>query len=192
MPTNKLAKIYEVRPTRSQYFWMFARTIFSLYFIKEILMLFAFYVINYVRGRKLATIGKKCHISPTVLMRYPERIIIGDNCLLNHNNVLQAGKDKALIKLGDYVQAGPNVQIFAYNHGIENCEIPMILQPYTEQDVIIEDDVWIGAGSIILAGSVIRKGVVVGAGSVVIGELPSNTICAGVPAKVIKERPCGQ
>ena len=151
-------------------------------------MLFAYYLINYIQGRRLAQIGQKCHISPTALLRYPTRIIIGNECLLNHNNVLQAGKKDAVIKMGNYVMCGPNVQIFAYDHGMAMCDVPMIQQPYTEADVIIEDDVWIGAGTIIVAGAKINRGVVVAAGSVVTGELPANTICGGIPAKVIKNR----
>ncbi len=181
-------KIHDVRATKYQYTLMVIRNLFSYTFLKHSCLLFAFYLINYVQGRRYACIGKRCHISPTVLMRYPERIIIGDECLLNHNNVLQAGKRDAVIKIGNYVMCGPNVQIFAYNHGMEQCEIPMIKQPYTEADVVIEDDVWVGAGTTIVAGAVIRRGVVVAAGSVVTGELPENTICGGVPARVIKQR----
>ncbi|MCE5340991.1 MAG: acyltransferase [Planctomycetaceae bacterium] len=181
-------KIYEPATSKIKYSVMILRSIFSIVFIKQILILFAYYIFNYIRGCRIAKIGKRCHISPTVLMRYPERIIIGDDCLLNHNNVLQAGKKDALIKLGNYVMCGPNVQMFAYNHGMDLIDTPMIKQPYTENDIIIEDNVWIGAGSIILAGTIIRSGVVVAAGSVVKGELPPNTICGGVPAKVIKER----
>jgi maltose O-acetyltransferase len=183
-----MEKVYEKRMTKFQYLLISLRYLFSLTFVKLTCKLFAFYLINFVRGRHLARIGQRCHISPTVLMRYPERIIIGDDCLLNHNNVLQAGKKNAVIKLGNCVMCGPNVQIFAYNHCTDLTNEPMIKQPYTEGDIIIEDDVWIGAGSIILAGSKINTGVIVAAGSVVVGELPTNTICGGVPAKIIKPR----
>ncbi|KKR03015.1 MAG: Transferase hexapeptide repeat containing protein [Candidatus Uhrbacteria bacterium GW2011_GWF2_39_13] len=183
-----MKKVYEKKCSKLEYILMVVRNIFSIVFVKQSCILFAFYLINYIHGRRMAKIGKNCHISPTVLMRYPERIIIGNECLLNHNNILQAGKQSAVIKLGDYVMCGPNVSMFAYNHGMENSDIPMIKQPYMENDIIIEDDVWIGAGSIILAGAKINKGVVVAAGSIVTGELPTNSICGGVPAKVIKMR----
>lgn len=188
MNTKNSKYIIEDKPSKIVYFGMSLRSLFSICFVKQILVLFAFYLINYIRGRRLAQIGKKCHISPTALLRYPERIIVGDECLLNHNNVLQAGKQDAVIKIGNHVMCGPNVQIFAYDHGMELCEMPMIKQPYTEADVIIDDDVWIGAGTIIVMGAKINSGVVVAAGSVVTGELPANTICGGVPAKVIKKR----
>jgi len=54
-------------------------------------------------------------------------------------------------------------------------------------EIIIEDDVWIGAKSTILKGVTIGKGAVVAIGSVVTKDVPPNAIVAGVPAKVIKE-----
>ena len=77
---------------------------------------------------------------------------IGSHCLINHNNVLQGGKNKARLILGNCVQTGPNVMMFAFNHGTEMNGVPMIDQDYYEADVIIEDDVWIGACSVITAG----------------------------------------
>ena len=55
-------------------------------------------------------------------------------------------------------------------------------------DIIIEDDVWIGAKATILKGVTIGKGSVVAVGSVVTKSIPPNSIAAGVPAKVIKEK----
>lgn len=181
-------KVNEVRLTRGQYTWEILKTVFSLTFVKHVAMLFAFYVFNYVRPRRLAHIGKCCHISPTALIRYPQNVYIGDHCLLNHNNILQAGKKNAVIRLGNYVMVGPNVQMFSYNHGMDMSDTPMIEQAYTEADIIIEDDVWIGADATILAGAHIEKGVVVAAGSVVNGRLPAYAICGGIPAKPIKAR----
>ena len=54
--------------------------------------------------------------------------------------------------------------------------------------IIIEDDVWIGAGSIILTGVTISKGSVIGAGSVVAKSIPEYSIAVGNPAKVIHRR----
>ncbi len=52
----------------------------------------------------------------------------------------------------------------------------------------IEDDVWIGANSVILDGALIRRGAVVGASSLVMAELEPYSINAGVPAKIIGRR----
>ena len=155
--------------------------------VRNIICIFAYYYVNYIYGRFNAKIGKS-KIHSTVIIRQGERVIIGDNCLINHNNVLQAGKVSGKIIIGNYVQTGPNVMIFAFNHSIEKNNVPMIEQDYYDADVIIEDDVWIGAGTVILAGVKIGSGCVIGAGSVVTKNVPSNSIVAGVPAKFVKDR----
>jgi maltose O-acetyltransferase len=156
--------------------------------IKHLFNSFFYYYVNFVFGRKQSTIGVNSKVHPTVVLRQAERIYIGKHCLINHNNVLQAGKAVGKIIIGDYVQTGPNVMMFAFNHGIEQNNIPMIEQDYMDADIIIEDDVWIGAGSIITAGVTIGKGSIIGAGSVVTKDIPQNVIAAGIPAKVIKQR----
>ena len=57
-----------------------------------------------------------------------------------------------------------------------------------KRNIIIEDDVWIGANSVILPGITIEQGAVIGAGSVVTKDVPSYAIVAGNPAKIIKYR----
>ena len=78
--------------------------------------------------------------------------------------------------------------IFAFNHCTEWNGTPMIEQDYIDADVIIEDDVWIGAGSIINAGVTIGKGAVIGSGSVVTKNVEQYSFAVGSPAKVIKKR----
>ena len=54
-------------------------------------------------------------------------------------------------------------------------------------DVVIGDDVWIGANAVILPGVTIGSHVVVAAGAVVTKDVPANTLVGGVPAKIIKK-----
>jgi len=176
------------RPSKKKYLFIIFRSLFSFTFYKHILNLFAYYMVNYVIGRKDITIGNKSKVHPTVILRQAERIFIGKHCLINHNNVLQAGKFIGKIIIGDYVQTGANVMMFAFNHGTELNGMAMIKQNYYDGDIIIEDDVWIGAGSVILPGVRIGKGAIIASNAVVNKDVPSNAIVGGVPAKILKYR----
>lgn len=174
--------------TKSQYLFDIFKSCFSFSGFRYWFSLWAYIVVNFLVGRRKAKIGKDSNIHPTVILRQGERIEIGDHCLLNHNNVLQAGKEFGKIKIGNYVHTGANVMMFAFNHSIDDVDIPSKLQDYYDADITIEDDVWIGAGSVIVAGVTIGKGCVIGSNSVVTKDIPPYTIAAGVPAKVIRSR----
>ena len=156
--------------------------------LKQFTYLVSYYFVNIIYGKIICKIGRNSKIHPTVILRQPERIFIGSNCLINHNNVFQAGKDKAKIIIGDFVQTGPGVMIFAFNHGMDKSNIPMIDQDYIDQDVIIQNDVWIGAGSIITPGTKIGEGAIIASGSVVTKDVEAFSIVGGVPAKFIRYR----
>lgn len=92
------------------------------------------------------------------------------------------------ITIGNDVIMGPNVQIFSENHNFDRLNIPIKEQGVTRQAVSIGNGCWIGAGATILAGVQIGEGCVIAAGSVVTKSVPANTVAAGVPARVIKNR----
>lgn len=93
-----------------------------------------------------------------------------------------------LIRIGNNVMMSPRVSIYAENHVFEDPALPMKDQGVNRQFVVIEDDCWIAANSIILAGVTIGKGSVIAAGSVVTKDIPPYSIAAGVPAQIIKQR----
>lgn len=64
----------------------------------------------------------------------------------------------------------------------------MNVQPYVQKDIIVGNDVWLGANSVILAGTTIGDGTIVAAGAVVTKDLPPYVIAAGIPARPIKAR----
>ena len=160
----------------------------SLQGLIYLLKLYGYFIINNLHGRKIAQIGRNTKIHPTVIIRGAINVVIGSGCYFNHNTILNGGKENAKLIIGNNVQTGPNVAFYAYNHAFNNRNLLIEQQGYYEADIVIEDDVWIGANSVILAGVHIGRGVVVGAGSVVTKDLPPYSVCAGSPARVLKER----
>lgn len=183
-----MQKVEFDRPKKYQYFKIIIRNILSLSFYKHIAYYVLYFIVNMSNGRRIIKIGKNSKIHPTVILREAQRIIIGDNCLINHNNVLQAGRKTAVIRIGNYVHTGPGVMMFAYNHSYDDINIPSILQEYYDGDIVIDDDVWIGAGTIILAGTKIGRGSIIAANSLVNKDVPSFVVVGGIPAKIIKNR----
>jgi acetyltransferase-like isoleucine patch superfamily enzyme len=78
--------------------------------------------------------------------------------------------------------------IIPANHRFDDLERPIHEQGLTRKGIRVEDDVWIGSGSVILDGTVIGAGSVVAAGSVVRGDVAPGEIVGGVPAKRIGNR----
>lgn len=92
------------------------------------------------------------------------------------------------LNIGSNVMIAPNCVFIAADHVIDRIDIPMNMQGRTEGHIIIEDDVWIGYGCIVLNNVRIGHGAVVAAGAVVVHDVPPLMIVGGVPAKEIKYR----
>lgn len=127
--------------------------------------------------------GDNLEIEGGVLMGKFDDIIIGNNVQINEFSRIRN------TIIGNDVMIAPYVYILHSGHNFESKEITMRFQgekfyPKT----IIEDDVWIGARSIINAGKKIGKGAIVAAGSVVTRDVEPYTIVGGNPAKTIKKR----
>ena len=106
---------------------------------------------------------------------------IGNNTIIGLSNVIIGPVD-----IGNGVMLAQNIVISGLNHGYEAIDISPSKQPVSTKKITIEDDVWIGANSIITAGIFIGKHAVIGAGSVVVKDIPPYSIAVGNPAKVIK------
>lgn len=93
------------------------------------------------------------------------------------------------VSVGRYVMFGPDVSIVGGDHRFEEAGTPMIFSGRPEQpSTIIEDDVWLGARSTIMAGVTIGRGSIVAACAVVTSDVPAYSIVAGVPARVVRSR----
>ncbi len=103
--------------------------------------------------------------------------LVGEYCVIR-------GQGGVLI--GDRVYTSPFSQIIAVNHVFDDPSRPFVEQGITAEGIVIEDDVWIGAGAIITDGVHIGKGAVVAAGAVVTKDVPAHTVVGGVPARPLK------
>jgi carbonic anhydrase/acetyltransferase-like protein (isoleucine patch superfamily) len=111
-------------------------------------------------------------------------ITIGDRCMLG-KGIGIIGHER--IELGDDIWTGHYVYITDQNHGYEDIDLPIGVQMWTNEPVSIGSGSWLGHGSIILPGSHIGEHVVVAGGAVVAGgDIPSYSVVAGVPAKVVR------
>lgn len=153
-----------------------------------LLRLYAYYIVNYIYGRRVAQIGRNTNIRPTVMLREPRNIVIGDNCRFNNNCILNGGHGTAKLRFGNNVLVGPNVAFYVANHNHTDPDTPIKDAGYIEQDIIVDDDVWIGANSVITSGVHIGRGAVIGAGSVVTHDIPPYAVACGTPARIVKQR----
>ncbi len=112
-------------------------------------------------------------------------ITIGRRCFIGEYNVIRG---QGGVTIGDFVYTGPLVQILAVNHVFQDPHRPIAEQGITAHGIIIEDDVWLGGGVVVLDGVRIGRGAVVGAGAVVTEDLPPYAIAVGVPARVVGSR----
>ena len=110
-------------------------------------------------------------------------IKIGRDSLVGEYSVIRG---QGGVVIGDRVYTSPFTQIIAVNHVFDDPNRPFVEQGITAEGIVIEDDVWLGAGAVITDGVRVGKGAVVAAGAVVTKDVPPHTVVGGVPAKVIK------
>lgn len=114
-------------------------------------------------------------------------IRIGKNCFINSGVVIYSGNG---VEIGEDVLIAANCTLAAVNHRFQSRTLKIIEQRFqpSRGGIIIEDDVWIGANSVILDGAILRTGCVVGANSLVNDELEPYSINGGSPSKRIGVR----
>jgi maltose O-acetyltransferase len=130
----------------------------------------------------LGQISHNSIIEPPFYCSYGQNIYIGEHVFLN---VLCTILDCNEVHIGHHVMIGPAVQIYTAAHLLQaeaRNQGWEIAKP-----IVIEDNVWLGGGAILLPGVRIGLNAVVGAGAVVSRNVPANTVVAGNPARVIRE-----
>jgi len=114
-------------------------------------------------------------------------VIIGARSYINSGTVIYSGNG---VTIGEDVLISANCTFAPVNHAYKRRDQKIIEQRFmpSRGGIIIEDDVWIGANTVILDGAILRRGCVVGAHSLVKTELPAYSIHVGNPLKLIGYR----
>ncbi|MCP1126096.1 acyltransferase [Bacillus sp. 3103sda1] len=129
--------------------------------------------------------GENVAIFSNVYLHRIHNLEVGDNVSIHPLCYIDASGG---IKIGDDVSIAHNSTILSEEHIYSDLEKNIKDQGCEFKETIIENNVWIGAGSRVLGGSIIRSGSIIAAGAVVKKEVKSNTIVGGVPAKKIMGR----
>jgi acetyltransferase-like isoleucine patch superfamily enzyme len=113
------------------------------------------------------------------------KIQIGNGVHIGEGSMIFSGVG---IRIGGNVIIGPQNIIVDLDHRFQNLDLRINQQGMNGKEISIEEDVWIASQCVIIKGVTIGKGSVIGAGSIVNKSIPSYSVAAGVPARVIKKR----
>lgn len=130
-----------------------------------------------------AEIGENCYIETPFHANWGgKNVHFGANIYANFNLTLV---DDCAIYVGSHTMFGPNVTVAVAGHPVE----PNLRRQGAQFNLTVRigENVWIGAGAIILPGVTIGDNTVIGAGSVVTHDIPANVVAVGSPCRVLRE-----
>lgn len=130
----------------------------------------------------LAEVGENCYVELPLHANWGINTHFGNNVYANFNLTLV---DDCDIYVGDSVMFGPNVTVAVAGHPID----PGLRRKVAQFNIPVRigNNVWIGAGAVILPGVTIGDNSVIGAGSIVTKDIPANVVAVGNPCRVLRE-----
>lgn len=143
-------------------------------------------VLGALRSGRL-TIGQGCHFEPGCWLTMSDRarVTLGDDVWLNRNVMIAAEEE---VTVGDHVMFANACFIGDASHRFDDPDLPITWQGFTSKGPVrIGSNCWFGVNCVVTSGVTIGDRCVIGANSVVNSDLPSGTIAAGAPARVLRE-----
>lgn len=164
--------------------------------ISYLLACYRYLRIRKALAKKFITHGENIFVGPHVRLYAPHHIRLGSHIRIGSYVHIEAN-----CTIGDYSGLSSRVALIGrLDHDFRTVGVPFNFAPYVgsskmkgtplqeEDEVTIEEDVWVGHQSIILTGVRVRRGTIIAAGSVVIRDTEPYSIVAGVPARKVGER----
>jgi len=140
---------------------------------------------DHPRGGVEIESGTYVHMFCVISAAYHGFVRIGRNCSINPGTqIIGMGG----VTIGDNVLVAGQTMMLAFSHGFVDRAVPMQQQAHTAKGIVVESNVWIGAGVKILDGVTVGQGAVLGAGSVVTHDVPPYAVVVGVPARLLRYR----
>jgi acetyltransferase-like isoleucine patch superfamily enzyme len=141
----------------------------------------------FIQGNGKFTVGEKSIIKrDAYIICSNGQFTLGNNSAIGKRCEVSVNGGEIII--GNFVRIASSVFITNANHDFASLDKPIMNQGVVTNNVIIEDDVWIGHGAIILPGIRIGKGAIIAAGAVVTKDVATLSIVGGNPARFIKSR----
>ena len=125
-------------------------------------------------------IGKKSVVESYAWINYA----VGDVVIGDHSRIGLHCTVIGPVRIGSHVNLAQGITVSALNHNFNDTDKTIDSQGVSTKEVVIEDDVWIGANAVILPGVTIGNHSVIAAGAVVTKSIPPHSLAAGVPAIV--------
>jgi acetyltransferase-like isoleucine patch superfamily enzyme len=143
--------------------------------------------------------GVTLDLGPEANLSIEDGVCLREDCVIRCHGTLVIGKGSFLgtgvvcecygrITIGEQVLISPQVHLYDFDHGIEDCATPMMQQPCLTGAVTIGDGAWLGAKVTVTRNVHIGPGAVIGANAVVTRDIPERMIAVGIPARVTGSR----
>uniref|UniRef100_A0A7V3J989 Acyltransferase n=1 Tax=candidate division CPR3 bacterium TaxID=2268181 RepID=A0A7V3J989_UNCC3 len=146
------------------------------------LCLLGCYVSHYKWRLKLYKLGRKSKIFTGVVVHNPDKVEVGERSAIGDYVVIWGGGG---VKIGNDVLIAAHSVIVSESHDVD---AKVFRETHLAKSVVIEDNVWLGVGVLVMPGVTIGRNSVIGAGSIVTKNIPANSVAYGIPAKIVRRR----
>ncbi len=139
----------------------------------------------------LGACGKNAILEYPIRFEHPQSIYIEDNVKIRSGcQIINSASEKVIIKKYSAIAVGCTMITNTHKSVVTIPHILLGASHISDKstDIVIEEDVWIGANVTLLAGACLRRGCIVGAGAIVSKEVPPYAVVVGAPAKIISKK----